>query len=117
MNNSCGGGEGIRTLETLADLPAFQASALDHYATPPELTDCTGSKPNVNNKKALQMEGFSISCLLHQLFSFLFGHPLLLRHGAEGGSGDAHFLHFTSLGILDPLGDEVDLETSLTRSI
>jgi hypothetical protein len=30
-----GGEEGIRTLETLAGLPAFQASALDHYATSP----------------------------------------------------------------------------------
>ena len=27
--------EGIRTLETLADQPAFQASALNHYATSP----------------------------------------------------------------------------------
>ena len=35
IHNDDGGGEGIRTLETLADLPAFQASALDHYATPP----------------------------------------------------------------------------------
>ncbi len=30
-----GGEGGIRTLETLASLPAFQASALSHYATSP----------------------------------------------------------------------------------
>jgi hypothetical protein len=33
--NRCGGG-GIRTREGLAPLLAFQASALGHYATPPE---------------------------------------------------------------------------------
>ncbi len=33
---SRGGGGEIRTLETLAGLHAFQACALDRYATPPE---------------------------------------------------------------------------------
>ncbi len=30
-----GGGTGIRTLETIASLRAFQARALGHYAIPP----------------------------------------------------------------------------------
>ena len=30
-----GGEGGIRTLDTLADIPPFQGGALDHYATPP----------------------------------------------------------------------------------
>ena len=36
-NEEGGGGRGIRTLETVARLHAFQACALDHSATPPTL--------------------------------------------------------------------------------
>ena len=32
-----GGGTGIRTLDTLAGIPTFQAGALDRYAIPPDL--------------------------------------------------------------------------------
>ena len=40
--NELGGGGGIRTLETVARLHAFQACAFSHSATPPALT-CTRS--------------------------------------------------------------------------
>ena len=39
-----GGEGGIRTLETREGLPAFQASALGHYATSPDILSCRGAK-------------------------------------------------------------------------
>ena len=45
---NCGGEGGIRTPETLAGLPAFQAGALGHYATSPffeKRAHCTSVSP------------------------------------------------------------------------
>ena len=36
LNVKLGGGERIRTSDPLSEIPALQAGALDHYATPPE---------------------------------------------------------------------------------